>query len=304
MTSAMPAPVRQQTLAAPVAFEGRGLHSGRAVHMRLLPAPANHGIKFQRTDLPEHPPIPALFQNVVDTSLATVLGAEGAIVSTVEHLMACLAGLSIDNVLVALDAYEVPVLDGSAGPFAAAILAGGTCAQEAARHFMVVREPIELAENGKFVGIYPAPGFAIDCEIEFDHPAIGRQALEIEVEPQSFAAAIAGARTFGFYHEVEALQRFGLARGGSLENAVVVDGRGVMNRGGLRYADEFVRHKVLDCIGDFALLGLPIMGRIVARRSGHAFNHAFLRKLFVERHAWETRTFAPADDPRPKPLEV
>jgi UDP-3-O-[3-hydroxymyristoyl] N-acetylglucosamine deacetylase len=298
----MPFPIRQQTLAAPVEFEGCGLHSGRPVRMRILPAPVNHGIKFLRTDLPEHAPIPAVFQYVVDTSQATVLGADGAIVSTIEHLMACLAGLGIDNALVALDAYEVPVMDGSAGPFAEAILAGGTREQEAARHFIVVRTPIELAAADKFVGIYPGTAYTIDCQIDFDHPAIGRQSLDLAVDAASFAAAVAAARTFGFYHEVEAMRRLGLARGGSLENAVVVDRGGVMNREGLRFRDEFVRHKVLDCIGDFALLGMPILGRVVVRRSGHAFNHAFLRKLFVERRSWETRTFpAAAGGPAARP---
>jgi UDP-3-O-[3-hydroxymyristoyl] N-acetylglucosamine deacetylase len=300
-------PVRQRTLASAADFTGVGLHSGQPVRMKIMPAPVNHGIKFLRTDLAESPVIPAVFRNVVDTSLATVLGSDGAIVSTIEHLMACLAGLSVDNALIALDAYEVPVMDGSAGPFAREILAQGIREQEAPRHFITIRRPVELEKEGKFVGIYPGAGFSIHCEIEFDHPVIGRQALAIDVDDANFQAALAGARTFGFFHEVEAMQRFGLARGGSLENAVVVDREGILNREGLRYRDEFVRHKVVDCIGDFSLMGMPILGRIVTRRSGHAFNHAFLKKLFAERGAWETRTFEDPvawPDRRPKALAL
>jgi UDP-3-O-[3-hydroxymyristoyl] N-acetylglucosamine deacetylase len=287
----MAIPTRQRTLAETADFSGVGLHSGQPVSMRLMPAPVNHGIKFLRTDLTEHPAIPAVFNNVVDTSLATVIGSDGAIVSTIEHLMACLAGLSIDNALVALDAYEVPVMDGSAGPFAREISRRGIRDQEAPRHFFTIHSPIELEQDGKFVGIYPDTAYKLSCEIEFDHPAIGRQSYLIDVDEFSFEADIAEARTFGFFHEVEHLKRFGLARGGSLENAVVIDQAGIMNAEGLRYRDEFVRHKILDCIGDFSLLGMPILGHIVTRRSGHAFNHAFLKKLFTQRASWETQTF-------------
>lgn len=269
--------------------------------MTIRPAPVNHGIKFLRIDLPECPLIPALFSHVVDTSLATVIGVNGAIVSTIEHLMACLAGLSIDNAVVALDAYEVPVMDGSAGPFARAILETGIREQDCPRHFFVIREPIELEQDGKFVGIYPDSDYHITCEIDFDHPVIRRQSRRVEVGGGAFESEISRARTFGFFQEVEAMQRYGLARGGSLDNAVVLDGKGVLNPGGLRFPDEFVRHKILDCIGDIALLGMPINGHVVTRRSGHAFNHAFLKKFFTQRDSWETQTSA---TPGPQPAKL
>jgi UDP-3-O-[3-hydroxymyristoyl] N-acetylglucosamine deacetylase len=287
----MTIPAQQRTVDGAVHFSGVGLHSGRPVHMAIKPAPVNYGIKFARTDLAEKPVIPAVFQNVVDTSLATVIGLDGAIVSTIEHLMACLSGLAIDNALIELDAYEVPVMDGSAGPFALQIMRQGIREQEAPRHFFIAQEPIELSKDGKFVGIYPEATFRISCEIEFDHPMIGRQSFCLEVDECAFERQISRARTFGFFHEVETLKRYGLARGGSLDNAVVIEHDGILNREGLRFADEFVRHKILDLIGDFALLGLPIMGHIITRRSGHAFNHAFLKKFFRERRSWETRTF-------------
>jgi UDP-3-O-[3-hydroxymyristoyl] N-acetylglucosamine deacetylase len=295
----MSIPTHQRTLNKKVSFSGIGLHSGKTVQLTLRPAPANHGIKFVRKDLPDDPTIPARFNCVVDTSLATVIGADGVIVSTIEHLMACLAGLSIDNALVELDAYEVPVMDGSAGPFTRMIMIAGIREQEAPRHFFVLKEPIELERDGKFVGAYPDTTFKITCSIEFDHPLIHKQSCSIEVEDHIFEREIAAARTFGFLHEVEYMKRYGLARGGSLDNAVVIDKIGILNKGGLRYPDEFVRHKLLDCIGDFSLLGMPILGHIVTRKSGHAFNHAFLERFFNNKASWQTRTLAgPAEPPR------
>jgi UDP-3-O-[3-hydroxymyristoyl] N-acetylglucosamine deacetylase len=259
--------------------------------LTLKPAFINHGIKFVRKDLPDNPCIPARFNCVVDTSLATVIGTDGVIVSTIEHLMACLAGLSIDNVIVELDSYEVPVMDGSAGPFTQMILDAGICELEAPRHFFRLTEPIELEQDGKFVGAYPDDTFKITCHIEFEHPLIRSQSCTIEVVDHVFEREISGARTFGFLHEVEYMKRYGLARGGSLDNAVVIDENNVLNDEGLRYEDEFVRHKLLDSIGDFSLLGMPILGHIVTRKSGHAFNHAFLERFFSEKASWHTQTF-------------
>jgi UDP-3-O-[3-hydroxymyristoyl] N-acetylglucosamine deacetylase len=250
-----------------------------------------------RKDLPDDPTIPARFNCVVDTSLATVIGVDGVIVSTIEHLMAGLAGLSIDNVIVELDAYEVPVMDGSSGPFTRLIREAGIHEQASPRHFFVIKEPIELEQDGKFVGAYPDTTFKITCSIDFDHPLIGQQSCSIEVVDDIFQGEIAAARTFGFLHEVEYMKSYGLARGGSLENAVVIDRRDILNTDGLRYPDEFVRHKLLDCIGDFSLLGMPILGHIVTRKSGHAFNHAFLRKFFDNKAAWQTRTLAGSSPP-------
>ena len=220
----MKIPVTQQTVARTIFCSGIGLHSGKTVNLKIKPAPINHGIKFVRTDLPHRPVIPARFNCVVDTSLATVIGINGAIVSTIEHLMASLAGLSIDNALIELDAYEVPVMDGSAGPFAQIILDAGISQQSCARHFFTLKKPIELKQDGKFVGAYPDSTFRITCNIDFDHPVIRKQTCSIEVYGHAFACEISKARTFGFLEEVEKLIRDGFARGGSLDNAVVVGG--------------------------------------------------------------------------------
>ncbi len=286
----------QRTLGRKVSCLGVGLHSGKRVKLTLKPAPVNHGIKFVRKDLPDKPVIPARFNRVVDTSLATVIGMDGVIVSTIEHLMACLAGLSVDNVIVELDSYEVPVMDGSAGPFTRMVMEAGIREQEALRHFFVLKEPIELEYDDKFVGAYPAETFKITCKIDFEHPLIRKQSLSIEVLDHIFDREVSAARTFGFLHEVEYMKNFGLARGGSLDNAVVIDETKVLNREGLRYRDEFVRHKLLDCIGDFSLLGMPILAHIVTRKSGHAFNHAFLKSFFNCKTSWQTKTLCPSDE--------
>ena len=299
----MAIPTHQRTLDQEVSCSGIGLHSGKEVHLALKPAPINHGIKFVRKDLPDNPTIPARFNCVVDTSLATVIGLDGAIVSTIEHLMACLAGLSIDNVIVELDSYEVPVMDGSAGPFTRMILEAGIREQEAERHFFVLKKPIELKQDGKFVGIYPDTTFKITCNIEFEHHLIRKQSCSIEVVDHIFEREISSARTFGFLHEVEYMKRYGLARGGSLDNAVVIDKSGILNEEGLRYQDEFVRHKLLDCIGDFSLLGMPILGHIITKKSGHAFNHAFLEKFFNNKACWQTQTLATSPDPAHKTVK-
>lgn len=293
-------PVYQRTLAEDVCFSGVGLHSGKTVHLTLKPAPVNYGIKFVRKDLPHDPVIPARFNCVVDTSLATVIGSEGVIVSTIEHLMACLAGLSIDNARIELDSYEVPVMDGSAGPFTRMIMAAGVREQAAARHFFMLKEPIELEQDGKFVGAYPDTTFKITCNIDFEHHLIRKQSCTIEVVDYIFEREVSIARTFGFLHEVEYMKRYGLARGGSLDNAVVIHEKGILNKDGLRFQDEFVRHKLLDCIGDFSLLGMPILGHIVTHKSGHAFNHAFLENFFKNKASWQTCTLSKPAEPAPE----
>ncbi len=278
----------QKTIARPVSCSGVGVHSGKQVNLTVKPAPANHGIRFARTDLPSQPCVHARFNKVVDTSLATVIGNEGFIVSTIEHLMASFAGMAIDNALVEVDSHELPIMDGSAGPFTRMLKSAGIETQDIPRVFFIVQEPIELAADGKFVGVYPASDFRITCTIEYDHPLIQTQTYSAVIAPDRFEHEIANARTFGFLHEVEYLQKFGLAQGGTLENALVIDGDGVMNKDGLRFKDEFVRHKILDCIGDFSLLGLPLVGHVVAKRSGHNFNHAFMEKFFQQKNAWQT----------------
>ncbi len=284
--------IRQRTLASPVSCSGVGVHSGKAVNLKINPAPVNHGIKFVRTDLLDSPGISAHFNMVVDTSLATVIGYEGFIVSTIEHLMAAFSGLSIDNALVEIDAYEMPIMDGSAGPFTDLILTAGIESQDMPRSYFRVREPIELDGQGKFVGIYPADNYRITGTIEFDHPLIGQQSCSFDISEDLFADQISKARTFGFLEEYELLKRFGLARGGSLDNVIVIAEDRVMNPEGLRFPDEFVRHKILDCIGDFSLIGMPIIGHVVVKKSGHAFNHAFLKKFFDEKESWQTCTLS------------
>ena len=281
----------QRTIAKTVSCEGVGIHSGRDVHLTIHPAPANHGIRFIRQDLPDSPDIVAHFKKVVDTSLATVIGYDGFIVSTIEHLMASFAGLDVDNARVEIDSYEMPIMDGSAAPFTALIKSAGFVTQEAPRCFFVVKEPIVLETNGKSVGIYPNDGYKITCSIAYDHPLINEQTLSIDITELTFENEISKARTFGFLQEYEQLKRFGLARGGSLDNVVVIDAQDVLNESGLRYQDEFVRHKILDCMGDFSLLGMPVIGHIKASKSGHAFHYAFLKKFFESKGSWETSTF-------------
>jgi len=280
----------QRTIKKPANCKGIGLHSGKKVNLSIKPAPVNHGIKFIRTDLLNSPGITAHFNQVVDTSLATVIGSDGCIVSTIEHVMASFAGLSIDNALVELDAYEVPVMDGSAGPFIEMIKRAGIKNQSAPRHFFLIKEPIMLEEADKSVSVYPSATFKITYTIEFDHPLIKKQTYSLDLSDEIFESKICRARTFGFLHEVEYMKRYGLARGGSLENAVVIDKDSIVNEDGLRFKNEFVRHKILDCLGDFSLLGMPVLGHLIVVKSGHAFNHAFLEKFFSQKKSWETRT--------------
>jgi UDP-3-O-[3-hydroxymyristoyl] N-acetylglucosamine deacetylase len=281
---------QQRTVAKPVKCSGVGVHSGKKVNLTIKPAPPNHGIKFIRTDLLDCPVISAHFNMVVDTSLATVIGFEGFIVSTIEHLMASFAGLSIDNALVEIDSYEMPIMDGSASPFTSLIKASGIKELDTPRYFFVIKEPIELKKDGKMVGVYPCSTYKITCTIEYDHPLIKTQSYSVDVSDHVWESEISKARTFGFLHEYEYLKKYGLARGVTLENVIAIDDKDVINEGGLRYRDEFVRHKILDCIGDFSLLGMPILGHVVAEKSGHAFNHSFLKKIFEEKESWETRT--------------
>ena len=233
----------------------------------------------------------AHFSRVVDTSLATVIGSDGCIVSTIEHLMASLSGFAIDNAVVEVSGYEMPIMDGSAGPFVELIQSCGVVEQDAPRCFFVVNTPIELHDDDRSVSILPCSEFKISCTIEYEHPLIKKQMYSLTVTDETFAAEIAQARTFGFLYEYENLKRFGLARGGSLDNVVVIDGDDVLNEGGLRYKDEFVRHKMLDCMGDFSLLGMPLLGHVILKKSGHAFNHAFLNKFFSAKESWQTCSF-------------
>lgn len=277
----------QTTLATSVTFEGTGLHSGRTIRMTLRPADAGCGIVFHRTEGDKTVTIEAISANVVDTKLATVLGKNGLSVSTVEHLLGALRALQIDNLHIDIDGPEVPVMDGSAAPFIAALRSAGIQRLRRERKYLVIRKPLSVQDGEKIVSIEPSRFFRVSCEIEFKHPAIGLQTRTVKVTPESFVKEIAEARTFGFLREVEYLKSIGLARGGSLENAVVLSDEAVLNPEGLRYADEFVRHKILDAIGDLSLAGYPIIGHVKAVKPGHDMNHRFVEALLAAPECWQ-----------------
>ncbi|MBF0390847.1 MAG: UDP-3-O-acyl-N-acetylglucosamine deacetylase [Desulfamplus sp.] len=279
----------QKSIEREVSCSGIGVHSGRRTSITIKPAPENHGIRFRRTDLPGTPDIPALFKMVVDTSLATVIGSQGVIVSTIEHLMAAFTGLAIDNALVEIDGYEMPIMDGSAKAFAKIINQAGIKEQKMPRWFFVVIDEITINDNDKYVTVTPHPHFKISCSIHFPNPIIGNQELSFDLSPENFTKEICSARTFGFVKDLQYLKMFNLGRGGSLDNAIVVDNDKVLNESGLRYPDEFVRHKLLDSLGDFALLGMPILGHIQTHKSGHDLNHRFINKFLAQKGSWETR---------------
>ena len=283
-------PIRQKTLKTAIACTGVGLHSGTRVRMALKPAAAGAGIVFRRTDVPSAASdVAALWSNVVDTRLCTAIGNDaGTRIGTIEHLMAALAGAEVDNCTVELDAGEVPVMDGSAAPFVFLVECAGVVEQDAPRRAIEVLIPVAVEDEDRRIALAPAVGFAIDFAIDFDSAAISRQRRSVALEPGSFRQDVARARTFGFAHEVAQLRAAGLARGGSLDNSVVVDGDRVINEEGLRYDDEFVRHKILDCVGDLYLAGAPILGRVSAERSGHRLNNLLLRTLFDRRDAWRS----------------
>ncbi|PWR18098.1 UDP-3-O-[3-hydroxymyristoyl] N-acetylglucosamine deacetylase [Zavarzinia compransoris] len=278
----------QKTVAAQVHLDGVGLHTGQPVRVTLLPAPSDHGILFRRSDVTDRDNvIPAQYDHVRDTTLCTVLvNGAGVSVRTVEHLMAAFAGLDIDNVIVEVSGPELPILDGSAAPFVAMIERVGTKAQRPPRRAIKILKRIEARIDDKLAALEPGEGFAIDFEIDFASRAIDRRQGSYTITPDDFGALLSGARTFGFRQEVEFLRSKGLALGGSLENAVVVDGDEIMNPEGLRFADEFVRHKALDALGDLYLAGAPIIGRFTGFKSGHALNNRLLHMLFADRTAW------------------
>ena len=275
----------QQTLQKSVSCTGIGLHSGREVTLRLRPAPAHHGIRFRRLDL-DGLEVPAIAARVAGIDYATGLAQDAASVDTVEHLLAALVGLGIDNVTVELSQAEVPIMDGSAAPFVYLVHEAGVRRLKARRRFLRVARPIALSRGDKSIALYPADDFRVTYSISFDHPLLRHQTRTQCVTEESFVEEIAPARTFGFLREVEQLRQRGLALGGSLDNAVVLGETGVLNSS-LRFEDEFVRHKILDVIGDLALVGHPLIGHLVAHRGGHALHAAFARKILDETEAWQ-----------------
>ncbi|WP_018276433.1 UDP-3-O-acyl-N-acetylglucosamine deacetylase [Teredinibacter turnerae] len=285
--------IKQRTLKNEIRATGVGLHTGQKVYLTLRPAPIDAGIVFRRVDLSPAVDIPAHAENVGDTTLSTTLVSGDARVSTVEHLMSAMAGLGIDNAIVEVSADEVPIMDGSAGPFVFLIQSAGIQEQNAPKKFIRIKKKVVVKDGEKEAAFYPFNGFKVSFGIDFDHPVFKGRKLDatIDFSSTSFVKEISRARTFGFMHEIEYLRSKGLVKGGSLDNAVVVDKYRIMNEDGLRYDDEFVKHKVLDAIGDLYLLGTSLIGEYRAYKSGHGLNNQVLRELMKREDAWELVTF-------------
>lgn len=285
--------LKQRTLKNPIRATGVGLHTGQKVYMTLLPARANQGIVFRRTDLSPTVDIRANAFSVGETTLATTLVDNGARVQTVEHLLSAMAGLGVDNAIIELSSDELPIMDGSAGPFVFLIQSAGIQELDAAKRFIRVRRPVEVTDGDKWARFDPFEGFKVSFAIDFNHPAFDTetQAATVDFSTTSFVREVSRARTFGFMRDIEYLRSNNLARGGSMDNAVVLDDYRVLNADGLRYDNEFVRHKILDAIGDLYLMGCGLIGSYSGYKSGHALNNKLLRALLSEEKAWEEVTF-------------
>lgn len=282
--------IRQRTIQTSIETTGVGLHGGKRVRLSLRPAPANTGIVFYRDDFTPPVRLAADPYAVCDTRLCSGLQTDGGIkIGTVEHLMSALAGLGIDNINISVDAPEIPILDGSAAPFVYLLRSAGLVEQQAPKKFLRVKKPVRIEDGDKWVELSPHEGFRLDFTIAFDHPAISATDTHTRIDfaQHAYVRDIARARTFGFAHEVELLRTNGLALGGSLDNAIVLDEYRILNAEGLRYADEFVRHKILDAIGDLYLCGHPLLAAYTAHKSGHAMNNQVLRALLENQSAWE-----------------
>jgi UDP-3-O-[3-hydroxymyristoyl] N-acetylglucosamine deacetylase len=277
----------EQTVSSTIEFAGVGLHSGAQVHMRLLPAPAGCGVIFRRTDL-DNFEISAIGRNVAKVSYATSLMRQGVLISTTEHLLSALIGMGVDNVIVELDNLELPILDGSALPYVEAFRHVGLKTQRRRREYLRILKTVEVRDGDKFIGVYPGDGYSVSYKIDFPTP-IGRQGFVVDLATRNYGAQIAPARTFGFKEDEEKLRNMGLIRGVSESSAIILNRKGVLN-GPLRFDDEFVRHKVLDLIGDLALAGHHILGHVVAERAGHAMHTALVSRLLKDRSAWELTT--------------
>jgi UDP-3-O-[3-hydroxymyristoyl] N-acetylglucosamine deacetylase len=290
--------LRQRTLKTLISASGVGLHTGQKVRMTLRPAPADTGIVFRRIDLASPVDLPARAELVGETRLSSCLVRDGVKVYTVEHLMSALGGLGVDNVYVDLDASELPIMDGSASPFVLLIQQAGIVEQAAPKRFLRVTRRVEVKDGDKWARLDPFEGYKLSFSIDFRHPVIERstQSVEVNFAETSYLKEIARARTFGFMHEVEDLRDSGLALGGGLDNAVVLDEYRVLNAEGLRFADEFIRHKLLDAIGDLYLLGKPLLGAFSAHKSGHALNNRLLRAVLAQAGALETVSFERPED--------
>jgi UDP-3-O-[3-hydroxymyristoyl] N-acetylglucosamine deacetylase len=293
--------IKQRTLKNVIRATGVGLHTGEKVYLTLRPAPVDTGVVFRRIDLDVPVEVPAIADNVGDTRLSTSLEKDGVKISTVEHLMSAFAGLGIDNAYVDLTAPEVPIMDGSAGPFVFLLQSAGIQEQSSAKKYIRIKKKLRLEDGDKWAQFQPLDGFKVSFTIDFDHPVIKNavQVATVDFSTTSFVKEVSRARTFGFMHDLEALRNAGLARGGSLDNAIVMDNYHILNEDGLRYEDEFVKHKVLDAIGDLYLLGHPLIGEFSAHKSGHELNNRLLRKLIDDESAFEVVSF---DDPKEAPI--
>ncbi len=277
----------ENTISSPIEFSGVGLHSGAPVHMRLLPSPAGSGVVFRRTDLDGFE-IPAVGRNVAKVSYATSLMRQGVLISTTEHLLSALLGFGVDNVLIELDNLELPILDGSALPYALAFREVGLKTQRRRREYLRILKDVEVREGDKFIGVYPGDGYSVSYKIDFPAP-IGQQGYTVDLATGAYEREIAPARTFGWREDEKKLRDMGLIRGATEESVIVLSRQGVLN-GNLRFRDEFVRHKVLDLIGDLALAGHHILGHVVAERAGHAMHTALVSRLLRDRSAWQLIT--------------
>lgn len=293
--------IQQRTLKNIIRATGVGLHTGKKIFLTLRPAPVDTGVMFRRVDLDPPVEIKASPENVGDTSLSTTLVSEGVRISTVEHLLSAMAGLGIDNAYVDVSAPEVPIMDGSAGPFVFLLQSAGIVEQNAAKRFIRINKSVEIRENDKWARFDPFDGFKVGFVIDFDHPVFkaGPQKAELDFSTTSFVKEVSRSRTFGFMRDFEALRSRNLALGGSLDNSIAVDDHRILNEDGLRYEDEFVKHKILDAIGDLYLLGHGLIGAFSGHKSGHALNNKLLRKLVKEVDAWEEVTFEDGEDTVP-----
>jgi len=293
--------IQQRTLKNMIRATGVGLHTGTKVYMTLRPAPANTGIVFRRTDLTPPAEIRGEPYSVGDTRLCSTLEKGNAKVATVEHLMSALAGLGVDNVYVDLTAPEVPIMDGSAGPFVFLLQSAGIEEQAAPKKFIRILKPVEVKDGDKWARFEPHPGYKLTMSIDFAHPVFdkSRQSVTVDFSTTSYVKEVSRARTFGFMQDVETMRSQGLALGGSLDNAIVMDEYRVLNSDGLRYDDEFVKHKVLDAIGDLYLLGHPIIGAFTAHKTGHALNNMLARRLLEDKPSWELVSFERPEDAPP-----
>jgi UDP-3-O-[3-hydroxymyristoyl] N-acetylglucosamine deacetylase len=280
----------ETTLQRPAEARGVGLHSGVPVSIRILPAPPSTGIVFVRTDL-DNFQVPASWRYVARVSYATSLMRQGVLISTTEHLLSVFYSMGVDNAFVEIDNLEVPILDGSGLPYVELLRAAGLKLYRRRKRFLRIRRPVTVEAGSKRISILPSDRFLLTCDVFFDHPLIGRQALDLEVTPERYAAEIAPARTFGFAHELDQMRNMGLIRGASLENAVCFDREGVRNPEGLRFPDECCRHKALDLIGDLALIGKPLLGHVIAERAGHAMHTALVSRIMSDPSLYEILSF-------------